>query len=103
MTTVTNVLGETAVDMSAGGGGASEELLARVLDDATVASLAEQARGHGVALLGEGGLLQQLTKRFLEATLEGEMDAHLGRGRHERVGAAGGNARNGKAFQDVDY
>ncbi len=65
-----------------------------MLDDASVARLAEQARGQGVALLGEGGLLQQLTKRFLEATLEGEIDAHLGRGRHERGGD--GNARNGK-------
>lgn len=72
-----------------------EQLLARVLDDETVAALAEQARGQGVALLGEGGLLQQLTKRFLEAALEGEMDAHLGRGRYQRAGGAG-NARNGK-------
>jgi putative transposase len=96
MTTVTNVPGAAAIDASAGVAGTSEELLARVLDDATVASLAEQARGQGVALLGEGGLLQGLTKRFLEATLEGEMDAHLGRGRHERVGVVGGNARNGK-------
>jgi transposase-like protein len=96
MTTVMNRHGEVVVDASAGEAATSEELLARVLDDATVASLAEQARGQGVALLGEGGLLQQLTKRFLEATLEGEMDAHLGRGRHERVGAVGGNSRNGK-------
>ena len=96
MTTVMNRHGEVVVDASAGEAATSEELLARVLDDATVASLAEQARGQGVALLGEGGLLQQLTKRFLEATLEGEMDAHLGRGRHERVGVVGGNARNGK-------
>jgi putative transposase len=96
MTTVMNRHGEVVVDASAGEAATSEELLARVLDDATVASLAEQARGQGVALLGEGGLLQQLTKRFLEATLEGEMDAHLGRGRHERVGVVGGNSRNGK-------
>ncbi|HKT00075.1 MAG TPA: IS256 family transposase, partial [Rugosimonospora sp.] len=57
-----------------------------MLDDDTVAALAEQARDQGVALLGEGGLLQQLTKRFLEAALNGEMDAHLGRGRHARGG-----------------
>lgn len=93
MTTVTeqsskvNVVAEEAAV-------SSEQLLARVLDDETVAALAKQARGAGVALLGEGGLLQQLTKRFLEAALEGEMDAHLGRGRYERAG--GGNARNGR-------
>jgi len=95
MTTVMNVQGAVAVDASAGET-TGAELLARVLDDATVAGLAEQARGQGVALLGEGGLLQQLTKRFLEATLEGEMDAHLGRGRHERASTVGGNARNGR-------
>lgn len=65
-----------------------------MLDDDTVAALATQARAEGVALLGKGGLLQQLTKRFLEAALEGEMDAHLGRDRHERGGD--GNGRNGK-------
>jgi putative transposase len=94
MVTVMNSQSEAAVDAIAGEMVSSEELLARVLDDATVTRLAEQARGQGVALLGEGGLLQQLTKRFLEATLAGEMDAHLGRGRHERGGD--GNARNGR-------
>jgi putative transposase len=78
-----------------------EDLLTRVLDDETVAALAAQARGQGVALLGEGGLLQQLTKRFLEAALDGEMDAHLGRGRHERTGVPGGNARNGAHLAEV--
>ena len=51
-----------------------------------MAALADQARDAGVALLGEGQLLQQLTKRSLEAALNGEMDAHLGRSRHERGG-----------------
>jgi putative transposase len=93
MTTVTKQRTQPVVD-GMGASPDSEELLARVLDDDTVAALAQQARGAGVALLGEGGLLQQLTKRFLEAALEGEMDAHLGRERHERGGD--GNARNGK-------
>jgi transposase-like protein len=94
MTTVVDRPGQVKVDASEATPASSEELLGRVLDDDTVAALAEQARGQGVALLGEGGLLQQLTKRFLEAALDGEMDAHLGRGRHERGGD--GNARNGK-------
>jgi putative transposase len=94
MTTVMSELTGDIVDASAAAPATGADLLARVLDDATVAALAEQARGQGVALLGEGGLLQQLTKRFLEAALNGEMDAHLGRGRHERGGD--GNGRNGK-------
>ncbi|GGM36801.1 hypothetical protein ACFFX1_36860 [Dactylosporangium sucinum] len=70
-----------------------EDLLARVLDDDTVAPLAKRAHRQGMALLGEGGLLQ-LTKRFPEAAPAGEMDAHPGRDRHKRGGD--GNAHNGK-------
>ena len=94
MTTVTKQRTQGSVDAVGAAPATGEDLLARVLDDDTVAALAAQARTQGVALVGEGGLLQQLTKRFLEATLNGEMDAHLGRDRHERGGD--GNARNGK-------
>jgi putative transposase len=79
----------------------SEELLARLLDDATVAALAGQARDKGVALLGEGGLLRQLTKRFLEASLEGELDAHLGYAKRDVAGRNGGNSRNGHRSKTV--
>jgi putative transposase len=76
-----------------------EELLARVLDDATMAAPAQQAREGGRVLVGEGGLLQ-LTKRFLEASLEasleGEPDAHLGYAKHHPTGRKGGNSRNGR-------
>ena len=47
-------------------------------------------------LLGRGGVLQQLTKRFLEAALEAEMDEHLGYDKHDPAGRNGGNSRNGK-------
>ena len=43
-----------------------------------VDELGDGARAQGVQLLGRGGVLQQLTRRFLEAALEAEMDAHLG-------------------------
>ena len=42
-----------------------------MVDDDLIARLAGQARAQGVSLVGEGGLLQQLTKRALEAALEG--------------------------------
>jgi transposase-like protein len=70
--------------------------LAEALDPQLVARLAAQARVQGVSLLGRDGLLQQLTKRFLEASLEAEMDEHLGYGKHDTVGRNGGNSRNGK-------
>jgi putative transposase len=58
--------------------------------------LAAQARAQGVQLLGRGGILQQLTKRFLEAALEAEMDEHLGYDKHDAAGRNGGNSRNGR-------
>jgi len=70
--------------------------VASMLDDATVAQLAGQAREQGVQLLGSGGLSRQLTKRFLEAALDAEMDDHLGYGKHEPAGRNGANSRNGK-------
>jgi transposase-like protein len=54
-----------------------------------------------VSLVGEGGLLQQLTKRVLEAALDAEMDSHLGYGKHERESASSGNARNGRRSKTV--
>lgn len=84
-----------APDADAGEQASTEHLLATALDEATIARLAELARSQGIDLLGDGGLLQQLTKRVLEAALDQEMDAHLGRERYARGGGSGGNARNG--------
>jgi putative transposase len=72
------------------------EAIAAALDPQLVARLAAQARAQGVQLLGRGGVLQQMTKRFLEAALEAEMDEHLGYGKHDPAGRNGGNSRNGK-------
>jgi putative transposase len=46
-------------------------------------------------LIGENGLLKQLTKMLVERALEAEMTAHLGHGRSEAVTNDTGNARNG--------
>jgi putative transposase len=75
---------------------AAAEAIAEALDPALVARLAAQARAQGVQLLGRGGVLQQLTKRFLEAALEAEMDTHLGYDKHDPAGRNGANSRNGK-------
>jgi putative transposase len=72
-----------------------------VVDRKVVAELVARAGAEGVSLTGEGGLLQQLTKLVLESSLEGELDAHLGYGKHERAGRAGGNARNGRRSKTV--
>jgi transposase-like protein len=71
------------------------------LDVQLLRRLADQARGKGLELTGEGGLLQQLTKVFLESALEGEMDAHLGYAKHDPAGDHSGNSRNGRRAKTV--
>src|SRR5260370_28250456 len=46
-------------------------------------------------LIGENGLLKQLTKMLVERALETEMSEHLGHGKSEAVTNATGNTRNG--------
>lgn len=48
-------------------------------------------------LIGENGLLKQLTKALVERALEAEMTDHLGHARHEAIVNPNGNARNGKS------
>ncbi|WP_429082745.1 transposase, partial [Aeromonas veronii] len=44
-------------------------------------------------ILGESGLLKQLTKRLAERVLEAEMTAHLGYAKHACDGKNTGNSR----------
>ena len=48
-------------------------------------------------LIGENGLLKQLTKMLVERALDAEMAEHLGHGKNEPVTNLSGNARNGKS------
>jgi transposase-like protein len=48
-------------------------------------------------LIGENGLLKQLTKLLVEKALDAEMAAHLGHSKHEPVLNPAGNTRNGKS------
>ena len=52
-------------------------------------------------IVGEGGLLQALTKRVYERALEGEMTHHLGYPPKAREGRNSGNSRNGKTSKTV--
>ncbi len=63
------------------------------VDPALVDELLAQADGRD--LLGEGGLLQQLTKQLLETALDTELTDHLGYERGDVAGRGSGNARNG--------
>lgn len=71
------------------------------VDAELVGRLVEQARAAGLQLTGEGGLLQQLTKRVIEAALDGEITDHLGYEKHDPAGKDGGNSRNGSRAKTV--
>jgi transposase-like protein len=71
------------------------------VSDARLKELVEQARSEGLQLTGEGGLLGKLTKLVVESALEGEMDDHLGYGKHERDGRGIPNSRNGRRAKTV--
>jgi putative transposase len=46
-------------------------------------------------LLGQDGLLQQLTKALVKRALDGELTHHLGYEKHDVAGDNSGNSRNG--------
>ncbi|RSM46835.1 IS256 family transposase [Actinoplanes sp. ATCC 53533] len=71
------------------------------VDTELVGRLVEQARSAGLQLTGEGGLLQQLTKRVIEAALDGEITDHLGYAKHDPAGKDCGNSRNGARAKTV--
>ena len=48
-------------------------------------------------ILGENGLLKQLTKSIVESALESEMTQHLGYEKNDRSVNKSGNSRNGKS------
>ena len=52
-------------------------------------------------ILGQGGVLKQLTKRLVERALEAEMTEHLGYEKHAAEGRNSGNSRNGKTPKTV--
>jgi len=52
-------------------------------------------------ILGEHGLLKQLTKRMVERALEAEMSDHLGYEAYAPEGRGTGNSRNGKTKKTI--
>ena len=86
-------------DVTTGQGQEPAELSAA--DERVLRELTERARTGGLQLTGEGGLLGKLTKMVIEGALEGELDDHLGYGKHDPEGRDGGNSRNGYRAKTV--
>jgi putative transposase len=70
-------------------------------DQQLIEEVVGRAQAEGLQLAGEGGLLQQLTKRLLESALEGEVTDHLGYDRNDPAGKNNGNSRNGTRSKTV--
>lgn len=51
-------------------------------------------------LIGESGLLKQLTKALMERALDAELAHHLGYEKHDPAGYNSGNSRNGLDAED---
>ena len=70
-------------------------------DQQLAEELVERARSQGLELLGDGGLLQQMTKAVLERGLAEELTDHLGYEPYDPAGNGSGNSRNGTSAKRV--
>lgn len=52
-------------------------------------------------LIGENGILKQLTKAIVERALQAELAEHLGHNKHEAVANDAGNTRNGSSAKTL--
>lgn len=52
-------------------------------------------------LIGENGLLKQLTKQLLERAMAAELTEHVGYEKHDVAGRNSGNSRNGKSAKTL--
>ena len=52
-------------------------------------------------LIGENGLLKQLTKALVEKAMKAEMTNHLGYDKHDPTGKQSGNSRNGNSKKTI--
>jgi putative transposase len=78
-----------------------QALARRISTEDLAGELMERAQADGVSLVGPGGLLADLTKKVLEAMLEGEMTDHVGYEPYDPAGHHSGNSRNGTRSKTV--
>lgn len=85
-------------DVHAGTEGEASE----AVDQGLIEGLVARAQASGMKMTGEGGLLTELTRRTLEATLEGELTDHLGHEPGDRAEESRrDNYRNGHRTKTV--
>jgi putative transposase len=74
---------------------AARAVVGEVLPGEFLDELMAKVRADGVELLGDGGLLSELTKKILERALDEELTDHVGYDRGDPAGRGSGNSRNG--------
>lgn len=74
---------------------------AGVVPEELIEAVMNSADAGGLELLGEGGVLAELTKRILERGLNEELTAHLGYEAGDTAGRGSGNNRNGTSAKKV--
>ena len=79
----------------------ASESAGAVTDEWLITMLVDRARGHGLQLTGDGGLLPQRTERVLESVLDGEITGHVGYDKHDSAGKGSGNTRTGGRTKTV--
>ena len=76
-------------------GAASTATAGGLLSGEALDQLMDHVRSQGLELVGDGGVLAELTKVILERALEEERSDHLGYERGDPAGRGSGNSRNG--------
>jgi putative transposase len=79
----------------------SDETSEQRPDRSLAEQLVDQAKADGRSLVGQGGLLADLTKQVLETGLEIEMEEHVGYAKHATEGRNHENSRNGTRSKTV--
>lgn len=74
---------------------------AEAVPDELIDAVMNSADAGGLELLGEGGVIAELTKRILERGLNEEMTVHLGYEPGDQGGRGSGNNRNGTSAKTV--
>ena len=75
--------------------GEDVEPVAELVPEEAIEELVAKVRSEGLELLGEGGVIAELTKRLLERALSEELTDHLGYEWGDPAGRGSGNSRNG--------
>jgi putative transposase len=86
---------EEAMMGPAGGGRSEEEAAVGSVSPDLIEELMVKVRAEGLQLLGDGGVIAELTKRLLERALDEELTFEVGYERGDPAGRGSGNSRNG--------